>query len=102
MYLTARRRRPVLTAALLSASAAIGLNLAAPAAADATAYLEEMQPRYAYLSSDQLLSAGRTACSMITSGEPAPSAVDNLAEDLGLGVPVAFDVVRAAVVHLDC
>jgi Protein of unknown function (DUF732) len=84
------------------AGVAVSLACAPPAAADAGAFLHEVQPFYTNFSAEQLLSEGFRVCSALRSGMKAPDAVQMVQNDIGASVPAAGDIVSAAVVHLDC
>ncbi len=84
----------------LIAVAATALAFASPAAADEGEYLGQLQPRLAYLSAEQLLSAGGMVCEATTSGTNSADAMLMVQEQLGVSVPTAFRIVSAAVVHL--
>lgn len=92
------------TGVLLGAAAIFlsAVTSSAPAAADTADYLRDLQPKYVYLSTQQLLDLGHRACAIAQSGQPASAAVDTLDREAGLGAPVAFDIVRTAIVQLDC
>jgi hypothetical protein len=87
---------------LLIAAMAASIALAAPAAADEGAYLQKLQPEYAFLTAEQLLSAGRTACSAINSGMSSANALQVVQKDFRVSVSAAGDIVAAAVVDLRC
>jgi hypothetical protein len=87
--------------ALIAAFAA-AVAFAAPAAADADEFVRTMQIRYAFLSEEQLLSAGAKACNLIGSGAPAADAVIMVRNDLGVSVSAAGEIVSSAVVDLGC
>ncbi len=75
---------------------------AAPAAADTASFLSVLEDRHTSWTSQELLAAGNTACSMIERGTPASVVTDHLDRERGFGVALAFDIVSAAVVHLGC
>jgi Protein of unknown function (DUF732) len=75
---------------------------AAPAAADVDAYLQTLQPRYVYLSAEQLLSVGAKICHAAGSGVPSSETTTMVRNDLGVSVSTAAEIVSAAVVDLDC
>lgn len=78
------------------------LVCAAPASADTDSYVSAVQGRYVSLPTQQVLAAGTRACSIILSGNPASVAVDTLNREMDFSVPIAFDIVSAAVRHLGC
>lgn len=87
----------VIAAALMSAMMA-----PAPAQADESEFLRVLQPKYVYLSADQLLTAGYGACAAIESGQTSVDALGVVARDLSVSVATAFDIVATAVTRLDC
>ena len=81
---------------------ATAMGFAAPAAADRSSYLETLQPRYAFLSEQQLLSAGHQACATARSGVPASDNVIKVSKDLGVSTSAAYEFVVASINHLGC
>jgi Protein of unknown function (DUF732) len=75
---------------------------AAPASADTDGYLHAVGDQYRFLTPQQLLGAGHRACSIIDSGNPATVAIDMLNREQGISVPVAFNIVTKAIIHLGC
>ena len=78
------------------------LAFAAPAAADESEYLHQVQPSYMYLSPQELLSEGTKVCQVAQTALPAPNIVGMVQRDLKVSVTTAGDIVAAAVVQLDC
>jgi hypothetical protein len=97
-----RWTKPVLSLGVLSAVAATTLGLAAPAAAAESEYLHKLQPRYNYLSSSQLLSAGSKICSANHSGMPASDTTVMVSKDLGVSTSAAYEIVVNAINYLGC
>jgi hypothetical protein len=64
--------------------------------------LSELQPRCALLTSQQLLTEGVRVRAAIDGGRSSADTVAVVSKDLGVSVPVAFDIVSAAVVNLGC
>ena len=87
---------------VLFAAGATTIGLAAPAAADGDTYLQNLQPRYAFLSEQQLLSAGDQACATARSGVPASDNVIKVSKDLGVSTSAAWGIVIASINHLGC
>ncbi len=83
-----------------AALATLGVVLAAPAAASEEEYLRELQPRYAFLTSEELLTEGQRACAAISSGVLAPDAVKMVSADLGISTGAAMDIVSRANLQL--
>ena len=94
-------QRRLLAAAATAACAALFVETA-PAAADSAGFLSVLEPRHTSWTSQELLTAGHTACSMINRGTPASVVTDHLDREMGFGVALAFDIVSAAVIHLGC
>lgn len=86
----------------LTAAAAAGLSPAGPAAADTAGYLRELGPRYAFLTSDQLLRAGQVVCAASGRGIPSSDTVATLQRDFGITVPAAADIIATANTELGC
>jgi hypothetical protein len=92
--------KTLISAVLLAVGGAVA---AAPAHADATKYLQMLDDKYPYLSSQQLLTEGYRVCAARNQGMIAPQAVAMVQKDLGgLSVPVGIDIVGAAAVGLNC
>ena len=89
-----------LSAALLVGAAA-ALATAAPASADEESFLR-LQDRFAFLTADQLLSAGHKVCQATQSGMVAPDIVNMVKRDLGAGTAPATDIVAGAIIELGC
>jgi hypothetical protein len=87
---------------LLMAVAATMLAFALPAAADEDDYLRMLQDRLTFLTTQELLSAGHKVCHATSSGMASSDAVNMVSKDLGVSVPVAVEIVSAAVVELGC
>ncbi|HET6735906.1 DUF732 domain-containing protein [Mycobacterium sp.] len=81
---------------------AASIAFAAPAAADEGAYVQKLQAEYPFLTSEQLLSAGRTVCSATSGGMSSANALQVVQKDLRVSVSAAGDIVAAAVVELGC
>lgn len=94
-------RRSVFAVAV-GCAAALALLGAAPAHADQATYLSTVQPRFVFLTTDQLLSEGYKVCAAHSNGMMASDAYTMVQDDLGVTVPVSIEIVSAAVVHLDC
>ncbi len=78
------------------------LAAAAPAAADESEYLRLLQPKYVYLSAQQLLDEGHKVCSAINSGMLSADAANMVQKDLPVSVATSVDIVGAAAVQLGC
>ncbi|BCI52012.1 hypothetical protein NIIDNTM18_12900 [Mycolicibacterium litorale] len=80
------------------------LASAPPAAADESALLE-LQPQFAFLTTQQILREGYWACRAARSGMGSSQIVPMVQEHLeysGASLAVANKIVSTAIVHLDC
>lgn len=82
--------------------AAVAVTAAAPVRADEETYLQQLLPRYTQLNPQQVLAEGYRVCRAERNGTISPTAVDMVYRDLGVNLMVAYDIVRAAVVQLEC
>jgi hypothetical protein len=90
-------RIPIVVVAIASASAVM------PAAhADEGEYLKALQPKYVYLSPQQLLSEGYRACQAAKRGTPSTDTMNIVQNDLAVSVAAAYDIVTTAATRLDC
>jgi len=80
----------------------VAVALAAPAAADEDEFVRAMRTTYAFLTDQQLRSAGAKICSTLRRGTPASEAVIMVSNDLSVSVSAAGEIVSAAVVQLNC
>ncbi|TPG35861.1 DUF732 domain-containing protein [Mycolicibacterium hodleri] len=89
---------------LLAVTLALGIAVgAAPtAAASQGHYLEQLQPRITYLTSEQLLTEGYKVCRYVGVGRPTADAIPMVMNDLRVTVSAAMDIIPAAVEELDC
>ncbi|HYO05161.1 MAG TPA: hypothetical protein VET27_26240 [Mycobacterium sp.] len=62
----------------------------------------QLQPRLAYLSSEQLLTEGYKVCRYVSVGRPSADALPMVMDDLQVSVAAAYAIVPAAIGHLDC
>ncbi|KQY03083.1 hypothetical protein ASD37_26545 [Mycobacterium sp. Root135] len=86
--------------AVLAAGVAIGV--APPAAAEESAYLNQLSPRLTFLSSEQLLTEGYKVCRYVSVGRPTADAIPMVMDDLQTSVSPALDIISAAIQQLDC
>jgi hypothetical protein len=91
----------VLTAAV-AAAVAFAVMTASPAQADESAYLAALQPKFTFLSPQQLLDEGYKVCRATRGGMIGPDAVNMVYKDLAVSMAVAGDIVATAVVDLGC
>ena len=89
-----------LLVALLAAGVAIGV--APPAAAEESAYLNQLSPRLTFLSAEQLRTEGYKVCRYVGVGRPTADAIPMVMDDLDITVAAALDIISAAVQQLDC
>jgi hypothetical protein len=89
-----------LGAVILAGGIAIGV--APVAAAGESEYLHQLQPKLAYLSTEQLLTEGYKVCRYISVGRPSADGIPMVVKDLGISVAAALNIVAAAVEELDC
>jgi hypothetical protein len=83
-------------------AAGIAIGVAPPAAADESDYLNQLQPKFANLTTEQLLTEGYKVCRFISAGRPSPDAIPMVVQDLQISVAAATDIVPAAIEELDC
>ncbi len=90
--------------ALLAGTLAVGIAIgAAPtAAAEESDYLNQLQPRFANLTSDQLLTEGYKVCRYLSVGRPSADAIPMVMQDLQVTVAAAYAIIPAAIAQLDC
>lgn len=74
----------------------------APAAADESEYLRLLQPKYVFLSAQQLLNEGHKVCDAIHGGMISPDAANMVQTDLAVSVAAAVDIVGAASTQIGC
>lgn len=86
--------------AVLAAGVAIGV--APPAAAEESAYLNQLSPRLTFLSTEQLLTEGYKVCRYVSVGRPTADAIPMVMDDLQTSVSPALDIISAAIQQLDC
>ncbi|MEU0497510.1 hypothetical protein [Mycobacterium sp. NPDC006124] len=79
-----------------------GVVAAPPAGADEAGYLERLQSRLAYLTTQQLLTEGYKICQLTHGGRPSSDAIPMVTKDLAISVPAAIDIIVAAGGELGC
>ncbi|MDT5336256.1 MAG: hypothetical protein QOD90_1761 [Mycobacterium sp.] len=89
---------------LLAVTLAVGIALGAapPAVADESTYLNQLGPRLAFLTTDQLLTEGYKVCRYLSVGRPSPDAIPVVMKDLQVTVAAAVDITAGAIEQLDC
>ena len=88
--------------AVVATVLASAVAAAAPAAADESEYLRLLQPKYVFLSSQQLLDEGHKVCDAIHRGMISPDAANMVQKDLAVSLATGVDIVGAAGVQLGC
>ena len=78
------------------------IGAAPPAVADEGDYLNQLQPRMAFLTGEQLLTEGFRVCRYLGAGRPSSDAIPVVMKDLNVTVSAAVDIIAAAVQELDC
>jgi hypothetical protein len=90
-------RIPIIVVAIASASVVM------PAAhADEGQYLKTLQPKYVYLTTQQLLDEGYKACLAAKRGVPGTDTIGVVQNDVAVSVAAAYDIVTTAATRLDC
>lgn len=92
----------VSTVRVLLLLVSMAVVVAAPAGADQGDYLRMLLPKYAYLSSQQLLAEAGKVCHIVRSGRSSSEAVPVVREDLAVSTSTALDIVADARVYLGC
>ena len=83
-------------------AAGVGIGVAPPAAAEESAYLNQLSPRLTFLSTEQLLTEGYKVCRYVSVGRPTADAIPMVMDDLQTSVSPALDIISAAIQQLDC
>lgn len=80
----------------------VAIGAAPTAAADESGYLNELSPRLAYLTTQQLRTEGYKVCRYVGVGRPTADAIPVVMNDLGISVAAALDIISASMRELDC
>ncbi len=88
--------------AVIAIASTSAVMAAAPAQADESEYLRVLEPKYAHLSAQQLVTEGYRVCSAVDSGMSSSNAMGMVQKDLATSVAVAVDIVSNAIVVLGC
>jgi len=93
-----------LRAVFVVAVSALGFAMmpTAPASADEAGYLQLLQPKYVFLSPQQLLDEGYKVCNNIHNGMTSPDAANMVQKEMSVSLSMAVDLVGAAAVQLGC
>ena len=89
----------------VAAAAAFAVMTASPAQANESDYLQVLQPKYTFLSAQQLLDEGHKVCQVVGhsgNGMISPDTVNMVVKDLMVSTAVANDLVAVAIVDLPC
>lgn len=89
---------------VLAAGVAIcpAIALAPVAAADESGYVNELAPRLAYLTNDQLLAEGYRVCRYVSVGRPTADAIPVVMKDLDITVAASMEIISASARELSC
>jgi hypothetical protein len=90
---------------LVASAVACAVMAASPAQATESEYLQALQPKFTFLSAQQLLDEGHKVCRVIGhngNGMTAPDTVIMVSNDLAVSMEVADEIVATAVVDLPC
>ena len=94
------------TLRILTAVVATGLAsaviAAAPAAATESEYLRQLEPKYPFLSRQQLLDEAYRVCQAVDSGMISSDAATMVQKDSSASVALSVDLVSTAIVQLGC
>jgi hypothetical protein len=88
--------------AVVTLAVGVAIGLAPPAAAQEREYLDQLQPRLAFLSAGQLLTEGYKVCRFVSVGRPAGDAIPLVVKDLKVTVAAALEIIPVALEQLDC
>jgi hypothetical protein len=88
--------RMIRMAGVLAAVIGAGILVAPAAAASEDEYLDKLQPKYEFLSAQQLLTEGNRVCTAEGAGALAPDRTTMVINDLQVSVNVALEIVSAA------
>ncbi|KUI47943.1 hypothetical protein AU198_04915 [Mycobacterium sp. GA-1199] len=78
----------------------VAVAVAAPAGATEDEFLRDLQPRYSFLTAEELVTQGYRACAATSVGVLAPDAVQMISADLGISTGAAMDIVSRALLRL--
>jgi hypothetical protein len=91
----------ILTAAAATALAS-ALITAAPSAATENEYLRLLQPKYPFLTSEQLLDEAQRVCDATGRGMVSSDIVNMVMKDLSASVAASVDIVSTAIIQFGC
>jgi hypothetical protein len=87
---------------LAAIAAGVAIGVAPTAAADENGYLDELSPRLAYLTPQQLRTEGYKVCRYVGVGRPTADAIPVVMNDLGITVAASMDIISTSLRELDC
>ena len=91
----------VLTAVTATAFASAVIT-AAPAAATENEYLRQLEPKYPFLTRQQLLDQAQKVCDATAQGMVSPDISNMVMKDLSSSLAVAVDITSTAIVQFGC
>ena len=91
----------ILTAAAATALAS-ALLTAAPAGATENEYLRLLEPKYPFLTSQQLLDEAQRVCDATGRGMVSPDIVNMVMKELPASMSASVDIVSTAIVQFGC
>jgi len=91
----------ILTGAAATALASAVIT-AAPAAATENEYLRQLEPKYPFLSRQQLLDEASRVCDATGRGMASPDITNMVRKDLSASMALSVDVVGTAIVQFGC
>lgn len=83
-----------------TATAALAVIFAAPAAATEDEYLDDLQELYTFLPAEPLLSEGYWVCAATNAGVLSPDIAMMVRDDLGVSTDAAMNIVSDAILDL--
>jgi hypothetical protein len=80
----------------------VAIGVSPTAAADESGYLNQLSPRLAFLTTEQLRTEGYKVCRYVSVGRPSADAIPMVMDDLGITVAAALDIISVSLGQLDC
>ena len=91
----------ILTAVTVTALASAVIT-AAPAAATENEYLRQLEPKYPFLTREQLLTEAQRVCDAVGRGMVSPDISNMVVKDLSSSLAAAVDITSTAIVQFGC
>lgn len=91
----------IMTAVAATALASAVIT-SAPAAATENEYLRQLEPKYPFLSREQLLTEAQRVCDATAQGMTSPDISTMVVKDLSSSLAVAVDITSTAIVQYGC